>query len=147
MNSTEEEDLKAKFGELRSQRAPGIPGFRSVLERETHRTTHIDRGWLERGGWVPGLALAAVATAFVWIASTGDPPLEEDLFVDEPSAPEALVLGHLVVGEWSLPTDSLLDLSTLPGDELLNEFPEIGVLPIQGPDGAQNESSNRRIQA
>jgi len=143
----EDDDLKAKFGRLRAHQEPGFPGFRSILDREPHRTTNVDVGWGRRSGWIPGLALAAVATAFFWIATTEkeNQALEEDLFVDRPSAPDAFVLGHLVVGEWSMPTDSLLDLSALPGDELLDEFPEIGTLPIRGADGAQNESSNRRI--
>jgi len=148
MNSNEEEDdLKAKFGELRAQQESGFPGFHSILDRAPRRTTHVETGWIKCDGWIPGLALAAVIAAFVWIASTGNPSLEERFFVDGPSAPAPFVLGQLVVGEWSMPTDSLLDLSALPGDGLLNELPEIGILPIQAPDGAQNESSKQRIPA
>ena len=145
----EDDDLKANFRQLRAQQETGFPGFRSILNRETRATNKVDRGWIKRDGWIPGLALAAVATAFFWIVTTEkeNQALEKDLFVDGLSRPDAFVLGHLVVGEWSMATDSLLDLSALPGDELLDEFPEIGTLPIQGPDGAQNESSNTRIPA
>jgi hypothetical protein len=146
-SNADEDDLKGKFGELRAQQESDFPGFHAILARGPRRTTHVENAWIKRDGWIPGLALAAVVAAFVWIASTENPSLEEDLFVDGPSTPEPFVLGQLAVGEWSMPTDSLLDLSGLPGDGLLNELPEIGIPPIQAPDGAQNESTKRRIPA
>ena len=147
MTINEDEDLQARFGELRAQQENDVPGFRSILHREAGRSHNVE-GRIRIGArWIPGLAFAAAAAVFLWIAATKDPSVEEERFVDEPSAPDAFVVGHLVVGEWNMPTDALLDLSALPGNDLLNEVPEIGILPIQSPDGAQNESYNRRIPA
>ena len=130
---SQDDDLKARFTALRLEDEQRAPHFRSV---RSHRPIDDERqrgaGQARTGGWWgPGLTIAFAVTAMMlWLSDGGD------------RAPQD---APWTAGQWEMPTDVLLDLSTLPGGNLLHDLPDIGRPSIQAPDGAHIPSSNRRI--
>ncbi len=108
-------DLRARFGELRKEVSSNAPGFKvpSVATRRKRRVR-----WIPAAG---GLAAAAVAAVLVLFYEGNPPP------VYDPG------LGSVV---WTAPTDFLLET---PGRNLLRSVPRIGVDPRLF-DPVENES-------
>ena len=129
----EDEDLKLRFAALRRENERRAIDYTSIRARRTKRSDRDRFGVRPNvlNWWKPGLTIALTAAAAValWLSIAGERAPQ-----NEPWA----------AGQWAMPTDVLLDLSTFPGDHLLHEFPEIGTLPVEAPDGAQNPPSNRR---
>lgn len=130
--SRDEEELKEAFGQLREEQEPLTPAYRTLMARRSAAGEAVATGSPARW-WIPGLtAAAAVAALLVWSArGPGIAPAEP------PWTP----------GQWAMPTDVLLDLSAIPGDELLHELPELTPTPIRPPEGAHHHDTRRRTLA
>lgn len=132
-SADEDAALKAQFDSLRRFQTGEAPTYQSIRSRNVGRGLGGEAPAI-RSGWLPGLVLAAAAALMVWLSAETER--------SEGPAP-------WVAGQWAMPTDVLLDLSTLPGDHMLYEVPEFGGLPASVPalvpDGAMKPSLDRRI--
>lgn len=110
-------DLERAFGALRSEEAGRLPAqavlrARAESERAPLPDSSIDRRW--RGWWWPAAAMAAVA---VWLAL----PTGWTSDGDDPDLDFALGQAVVSLGAWVMPSDVLLDLSEIPGSDLMGE--------------------------
>ena len=135
----EDEDLRARFSALRRDDARRVLDYQMVRARRPGATARLRNGQgasspranrLSIPRWT--FAFAAAAVGLIWLFAG------QDSTSPDPAWPSA---------EWLMPTDALLDLSSLPGDALLHEIPEIGTLPVESPAGAQNPDSDWRTPA
>jgi hypothetical protein len=140
--SESDDDLRARFGDLRADAERRAPSFASVLERASADLRDQPALGVVRGGglgarrrvvkvgaWA-SLAVAATVAGLLLLdggALTG--PSEDDQFA-------ALVAAYsdLSAGAFRSPTSSLLDV---PGMELVRGMPSLG-LPSLGLDPAGN---------
>jgi hypothetical protein len=146
-----DDDLKTRFEELRRHEEATAPNYHALLRRPTTAAEADRAGTRRRKRAALAFALVASVAMILW---WGSRPVAPEKSFDPAFA------GPLDPGKWSMPTDVLLDLSTLPGDDLWSGFPEIGgseigrpehgapVIgrpPVESSEGAKNESHSRRI--
>lgn len=139
-----DDDLRARFVDLRAEAVRGAPSFASVLERASAEARDQPALGIVRGGgpgtrrrvvrvgaWASLAVAATVAGLLLLDGGSLTGPSEDDQFA-------ALVAAYsdLSVGAFRSPTSSLLDV---PGMELVRGVPSLG-LPSLGLDGA---GSNR----
>ena len=108
----DDRDLRDRFETLRAHEAESAPGYAALRARgEAERSP--------RPAWArPAAALTAAAAGLA-------------LWLLLPQAPEPLPQpsDRFAPGQWTMPSDALLDLSGLPGDGLLRELPTLGDAP------------------
>ncbi len=109
----DDRDLRRHFEALRAADAELDPGYgklRPAASRvASSRARHLLRGaTLAAGAMAAGLA--------VWLIALEAP---------DPT-PRHAVAVRIAPGQWSMPSDVLLDLSGLPGDALLRDPPVVG---------------------
>ena len=125
--SREDEQLRARFGRLRSDlEREGAPDFRTMVERAKNAAL-LDRStapalarrrWFTLSGWA--VTAAAAALAGVLLSRRGsDADAEFDRLV-------AAYASDAAAGAWRSPTDALLEV---PGSELIRSVPSIGGIP------------------
>ena len=126
-----DDDLRTRFAALREDDVESIPDFDSVRSRALRASPGITRSFFDMA-WRPAFAFALVSAsaALLWFSGAAEPPSDVQPWT---------------AGQWAMPTDVLLDLTNIPGGDLLREIPDFGTLPTRAPEGAQTESTRRRI--
>lgn len=127
-----DDDLRRRFTALRNEIESGTPDFQSIRDRRRAAPGYEVRA-ASRSGWAPLLAVAGASAlaALVWFVAAPTPVADE--------APWR-------VGQWTMPSDVLLDLSQLPGEALMHDLPSFELTPIDGPDGAHNHPRHERTR-
>lgn len=127
----DDEDLRRRFAALRNFDAARAPTFEALRpQAATRRSAGSDARLWRLWKPVAGFAFAAAAAL---------------VFFGQPDRTPSEAGGEWAIEAWHMPTDALLDLSSLPGDPLLHEMPSIEVLPIDSFEGARAETPARRI--
>ncbi len=133
-----DDDLKARFQELRAERRGAAPDFAAMMARvradvevgvPVEPLTRSSRRRL-RWAWAGGsLAAAAAAVGLLFFNPGARADREFERVVRSYTAS---------AGSWRSPTDGLLQL---PGSEIMRSIPRIGI--PNGPSGATAPRSNR----
>ena len=129
-----DEDLRARFGELRAQADRRAPSFGTIMERAAAEARAQPTLQVVRGGWISrrrvvrvgAWASAAVAAALAGVLLVDRGPSEDEQFAELVASYTA----DLSAGAWRSPTSGLLQV---PGMELVRGVPSIGVTAPDAP--------------
>ncbi len=102
----EDRDLREDFSRLRHRDARGVPGFSSILNRPERAAPASITDGSSRRWWLPAVVFAAALAWF--LMPTSRAPIHE--------------VQLWKAGQWVMPSDVLLDLSSLPLSGLMGEF-------------------------
>ena len=132
---TGDEDLRARFAELRAETS--TPSFGAVLERATAEARErpalgVSRGGavrsrrrvIEIGAWASAAIAATVAGLLLFEGDPVPPSSADDRFAELVAAYSQ----NVSAGGWRSPTSSLLDV---PGMELVRAVPSLGLPAIE----------------
>jgi hypothetical protein len=130
MSGAGDEELRARFGELRAKAGRSTPPFAAMLERAATEareqpTLTVVRGGGSRrralrvGAWASGAVAATVAGLLLFDGGSAPTASADEQFAEL----IASYASDMAAGAWRSPTSSLLDV---PGIELMRSVPSIG---------------------